>query len=120
MNTFILIVGVILLALAVTLLIQAVAGPKGGSQQVFEQIGAYGFRGFVSRDDTAESGPRESLSELPTRIGAWLSRHVGNSKEAEVRRRLVAAGWYSVTPAAFAGYRLLGGIGVTFAFLLFG
>jgi tight adherence protein C len=63
---------------------------------------------------------RSSLRELPTTAGAWFSRRFGTRHEAEVRRRLVAAGWYSTTTTAFTGYRLLSAVATTFCFLLFG
>ena len=120
MTTFILIVGLILLAVSVAILVQAIAAPRGGTQEVVEQIGAYGFRGFVSREDEGEAGGRSSFTELPTAIGAWVGRRFGTRHEEDVRRRLVAGGWYSTTPTAFMGYRLLSAIAVTFGFLLLG
>jgi tight adherence protein C len=117
-TTFILIVGLVLLAVAVALLVQAIAAPRGGRQEVVGQISAYGFRGFVSREDGAEEGAHTSFKELPTAIGAWIGRHFGNRQDAELRRRLVAAGWYSTTTTALTGYRLLGAIAATFGFLL--
>ncbi len=85
-----------------------------------QQIGAYGFRGFVSRGDDRDLSAARSLADLPTRIGAWLSHRFGSRREAETRRRLVAAGWYSTTPTALLGYRLIAAIVVSFLFLIFG
>ena len=62
MTNFILIVGLILLAVSVAVLVQAVVAPRRSGQAV-DQIGAYGFRGFVSRDDVADSGGRTSLGD---------------------------------------------------------
>jgi tight adherence protein C len=115
-NTFILIIGLVLLAFAVAVLVQAFSSRN--TTEVVEQIGAYGFRGFVARDDLGDSSGRRSLSELPTRIGAWLNRRFGNRGEAETRRRLVSAGWYSTTPTALLGYRLIAAIAFAAGFLL--
>ena len=117
MNTFIFIAGLALLAFAVAVLVQALVSRN--NTEVVEQIGAYGFRGFVASDDDGGSSPRASLSELPTRLGTWLSKRFGNKGEAETRRRLVAAGWYSTTPTAFLGYRLISAIAFGGAFILF-
>jgi tight adherence protein C len=117
MNTFIFIAGLALLAFAVAVLAQALVSRN--NTEVVEQIGAYGFRGFVASDDDGGSSPRASLSELPTRLGTWLSKRFGNKGEAETRRRLVAAGWYSTTPTAFLGYRLISAIAFGGAFILF-
>ena len=117
MNTFILIAGLVLLAFAVAVIVQAF-GTARGNTEVVDQIGAYGFRGFVARDDVGGSSGRQSLSELPTRIGGWINRRFGTRGEAETRRRLVAAGWYSTTPTALVGYRLIAAIALGAAFLL--
>jgi tight adherence protein C len=116
-NTFILIAGLVLLAFAVALLVQAFARARGDSE-VVEQIGAYGFRGFTSKV-ASEGSTRASLSELPTRIGGWLSSRIGNRSEEETRRRLIAAGWYSTSPTAFLGYRLISAIALTGLFVFF-
>ncbi|MSO96122.1 MAG: type II secretion system F family protein [Thermoleophilia bacterium] len=118
MTTFILIVGLILLGASVVLIIKAVAAPRGGGQDVVTQIGAYGFRGFVSRDDRGDEGGRSSASNMPTAVGAWIRRRFGIRHEADVRQRLVSAGWYSTTPTALLGYRLIGSVVATFCFLL--
>jgi len=118
MTTLILIVALILLAAAVTILIQAVSGPRHGGQEVVDQIGAYGFRGYVTRKDSGEAGPRRSLAEFPAAIGEWLNHRFGSRPDAKVRRRLVAAGWYTTTPTALLGYRLIGAITVTAGFIV--
>ena len=120
MTTFILIVGLIFLAASVVILIRAIATPRNGTQEVVDQIGAYGFRGFVSREELGDARGRTSFAEIPATLGVWLSRRFGSRGEAEIRRRLVAAGWYSTTPTALLGYRLLGAIAVTLGYLLLG
>jgi len=116
-NTFILIAGLLFLAFAVALLVQAFGRP-GGDTEVVEQIGAYGFRGIAARNDS-DASARSSLSDVPTRIGAWLSSRFGNRSEEATRRRLISAGWYSLTPTAFLGFRLIAAIALTALFLLF-
>ena len=120
MTTFILITGLALLALSVAILIRALIGPVSRSQEVVGQIGAYGFRGFVARDDPDDPGERRSISEIPSALGTWISSRFGNRKEAALRRRLVAAGWYSTTTTAFTGYSLICAIAASFAFLVLG
>ena len=120
MTTFILVAGLALLALAVAILVRAIAGPVSRNQEVVGQIGAYGFQGFVSRDESGDAGEQSSIRDLPTRLGTWLSARFGNRKEAALRRRLVAAGWYSTTTTAFTGYSLICAIVAAFAFLVFG
>jgi tight adherence protein C len=118
MTTFILVVGLIFLAASIAILVQAFGG-TARSRGVVEQIGAYGFRGFVSRDDAAPRG-RRSFSTLPTDVGEWFNRRFGSRDDAELRRRLVAGGWYSTTTTAFTGYRMLGAMFATFCFLVLG
>jgi tight adherence protein C len=120
MTTFVLIVGLVLLAFGVAILVAALAGTRDHNQEVIGQIGSYGFRGFVSPSDVESRDAQTRLAELPTAIGNWISARVGTRGEADTRRQLVAAGWYSTTTTAFLGYRLISAIAVTFAFLLLG
>ncbi len=120
MNTFILISGVLLLGFAAMLIVQAIVTGRANKSEFVDQIGAYGFRGFVSREETRDRGQRISISEVPTAVGQWLGRRFGSRGEEEVRRRLIAGGWYTTTPDALAGYRLIASIAVTFFFLVLG
>jgi tight adherence protein C len=119
MTTFALIVGLIFVAVAVMLVIGAFATPRG-SGDVLGQIEAYGFRGYGIPEEVEGSGKRSALADIPAALGAFLSRRLGEGREAEIRLRLVAGGWYTTSPTAYMGYQLIGAIGVTFVWLWLG
>ena len=59
MMYLVLILGLFLLALAVTMVIRALSAPAGPSTETIEQIGAYGFAGSLPTSAAGE--PRKSL-----------------------------------------------------------
>jgi tight adherence protein C len=119
MTTFALIVGLIFLAVAVMLVVGAFSTQRGGGE-LLGQIDAYGFRGYGVPDEVERGKSHGALSGLPQRLGEKLSRRLGGSREADVKRRLVAAGWYTTSPTAFIGYQLIGALGFTFVWLWLG
>ena len=122
MTTFILIVGLILLAVAVAILdpgARRATRAEPGGRRADRRLRLPGLR--LAATTAPTSGARTSLGELPTAIGAWLGQHFGNrarggdcaagsSRQAGTRRRRPRS----------SGYRLLGAIGVTFGFLVLG
>ncbi len=118
MVVFALIVGLLLLAIAVTMIARAVAVPTG-RPEVLDQIGSYGFTGTAP---TAEEGGEQQafLGEFATSAGNIAAKWFGQMREGEIRRRLISAGWYSTTPRAFLGYQLLGAIALCFLWVWLG
>ena len=118
MVVFALIVGLILLAVAITMIARAVAVPTP-RPEVVDQIGSYGFSGTApAASDTGES--RQVLSDLASSFGNIAAKWFSQMRENEIRRRLVSAGWYSTTPRAFLGYQLMGGIALCFLWIWLG
>ena len=106
MNTFILIVGLVLLAFARH-------DPRPGAQRParrvdrdVEQIGAYGFGGFVvSRRRSARRRPRARSRRRSRRSAAGSARASATARTRTTAARLIAAGWYSTTPDGVLGYQ---------------
>jgi tight adherence protein C len=109
--TVILVLGLVLLASAVALVVYAMVRPSTTAGMV-TQIGQYGFAGEV---DVLREEEARSLDRMATSIGKYLGRRSSWFREEDLRRRLVAAGYYTVTPARFLGYQAL----VTLIFVLF-
>jgi tight adherence protein C len=109
--TVILVLGLVLLASAVALVVYAMLRPSTTAGMV-TQIGQYGFAGEV---DVLREEDARSLDRMATSIGTYLGRRISWFREEDLRRRLVAAGYYTVTPARFLGYQAL----VTLIFVLF-
>lgn len=92
----VLILGLILLAIAVTMVIRALGAPSGPSTETIEQIGAYGFAGSLPSSGAAE--PKKSLrmrfDDVAGSAGQWLGRRFGRLRGKDYRSRLISAGMY--------------------------
>ena len=100
---FILIIGLLLLAVAVVMLARAVATP-GNRPETIEQIGAYGFAGTLPASDTDDGpGARARLDDLTGAIGRSLLRRFERLRGNDYRSRLIAAGMYTTTPERLLG-----------------
>ena len=112
----VLIIGIFLLAVAVTLVARAIAAP-GRHPETIEQIGAYGFGGTVAGRE--EHGPplRARLDDLTGAIGRWLTHHFTRLRGNDYRSRLIAAGMYTTTPERLLGLQFLSAVAFPFVWL---
>lgn len=119
MLTFVLLLGLLLLAAAIVLLGRSLLGQNAASERL-DQIGAYGY------NETFEgraSLPREPLgtrvTDLIGRIGSKVGSRFTWLTEDDLRRRLVAGGLYDVQPSRIYGYQvvLAGGGSLIFLWL---
>jgi tight adherence protein C len=97
---------------SIALLLRAVALPRTRASARIREIEAYGF----SAASAATSGPRSTndpaLSNLAGVIGDALARRIRSFHPDELRKEIVAAGLYRLTPRVLLGYRALSMIGI--------
>jgi tight adherence protein C len=83
------------------------------SAAAIETIEAYGFSG---RTETVlvKSGKqaRATVDDYVTKLGDFVARHVSALSSEQARKELVAAGFYSLAPRKFIGYRAISAVGV--------
>jgi tight adherence protein C len=122
MLTFVLIIGLLFLAVGVTMVMRAVGAPGGRSTEPLEQIDAYGFAGTLPSptSDHEHASVRERMGSISGAIGRYLSSRFTRFKLPDYRTRLISAGMYNVTPERLLGMQALGAIGGAFAWLLLG
>jgi tight adherence protein C len=109
--------GVLLMGAGVALLARAAVMPRLRTAETIGQIDAYGFTGsHESEADEPRRPATDAIDRLAGGLGAMAGRLVG-FREAALRRELVAAGLYSLTPRKFLGYRILCAICVPAAWL---
>ena len=100
---FVLIVGLVLLALAVVMLARAVT-TRTASTETIDQIGAYGFAGSLPASDTDDGpGVRGRFEDLTGALGRGLLRRFERLRGNDYRSRLIAAGMYTTTPERLLG-----------------
>jgi tight adherence protein C len=100
MSVALLLLGIILLGAAAALALRAAAMPGIGAGRRMGRIQAYGFGGG---EEVAVRPP--SLARLAERLGAAAIDRL-DIDEPDLRRQLMGAGSYSLSPAAFTGYRV--------------
>jgi tight adherence protein C len=115
-----LILGVALVALACALVLRAILLSRGRTVEALGTIGSYGYSsGVAAAAATERSGGRTAIDEIASALGNILARHIGPEQEAEVRRQLIAAGYYSTPPRRFMGYRVFSVVGLALLYLWF-
>jgi tight adherence protein C len=104
-----LIIGILLAGLAIGSLARVTVWPRGGpirSAGVPKRVDEYGFTRREHSDERA-GGLREKLDDVATTLGSAVGSRSGGKSDQAVKRNLIAAGMYNVTPGRFLGYRVL-------------
>jgi len=102
-----LLIGLALAGLASALIARAALGSRVGETPQVAQIRRYGFA--RSRGEQAKAALGGLLGRAAESVGGRLSTQPG--KTDALRRNLVSAGMYRVTPGKFRGYRILAAAG---------
>jgi tight adherence protein C len=78
------------------------------------RVGNIDLYGFTGRTESVLVGSEaaKSVDDAVTRLGGFVSARFGTLDSEKVRRELVGAGLYTVTPRKFAGYRAISVIAV--------
>jgi tight adherence protein C len=105
--TLLLLLGLALAGVGCALIARAAFGARTGDTQQVTQIKRYGFK--RSRGDQAKAAVGGIVGRAAESVGTKLAPEPG--KMTELRRQLVSAGMYRVTPGKFVGYRLLATVG---------
>lgn len=110
----ILLIGLVFVGLAAGLLARALLVSRRYATETVTQIGAYGFEGEQRQAvRVRDAGPgrgfglREQLDTMATALGGSISGRVRSVSEESLRKRLMAAGFYTMPPRRFVGYQVL-------------
>jgi tight adherence protein C len=110
-----LLIGVALAGIASALIARAALGSRIGETPQVAQIRRYGFA--RSRGEQAKEAITGFFGRAAESVGGRLATEPG--KAEELRRNLVSAGIYKVTPGRFIGYRILAAIGLPLIWIWF-
>jgi tight adherence protein C len=100
-----LLTGLTLAGASVALMARGAIMPRLRASETLGRIDSYGFTS-KQPDDVGPSAARNALDGVATSLGGIAGRFAG-FREASLRRSLVAAGIYGLTPRKFLGYRIL-------------
>ena len=119
---FVLILGLLLLAAAVTMVARAIATPGARSTDTLDQIDAYGFAGTLPTSSAEHDRPSvgEWFGSLSGATGRWLTSRSSRFKLPDYRSRLISAGMYTASPERLLGMQLLTALGLAFVWVALG
>ena len=103
---------VLLIAVAISAIVRAVAFSRARTARNLAAIEAYGFGEGEPRGGDARVSTRTRLDNLATTVGGFVAAHMRSLDEAQLRKELVAAGMYMTRPRKFVGYQALSTITV--------
>ena len=106
-----LIIGLTFLIVAVILGVRALNFARVRSAATVQNIDLYGFTGRTE-SVLLDSGAGTGADDVVTRIGDAVATRFGGLDSDSIRRELVGAGLYTVTPRKFAGYRAISVVAV--------
>jgi tight adherence protein C len=102
----ILLIGLALTGASVALVARALIMPRLRTVETLGQIDSYGFSATQAEDE-----PRTplwaGLDGVASFVGGLVARHFSGLREAELKRKLMAAGLYRTAPRKFLGYQIL-------------
>ena len=107
----VLILGLFLVAVAVTMVIRALNTPAGPSTETIQQIGAYGFAGSLPTESEPGQSLRGHLDDVTTTAGRWIGTHFSRLRGKDYRSRLISAGMYTSSPDRLLGTQFLAAVG---------
>jgi tight adherence protein C len=100
------ILALLLSGATVTLLAWASVLPRVHATQRLGQISAYGSMAEAGAEQAAPQASSAVLDGVAHRVGSMVARRLG-ARDEPLRRHLMAAGVYRLSPTALAGYRAL-------------
>ena len=107
----ILILGLFLVAVAVTMVVRALTSPRGPSTETIEQISAYGFAGSLPAAGEESQVPvRQRVDDVVGSVGRWFGSRFSRLKGKDYRARLISAGMYTSTPERLLGTQFLAAV----------
>ena len=107
-----LLIGLLLFASAITLIARSFIVARLRTTASLGSIGRYGFGGATIDLDPAP-GMRGFLDDLAGKAGELILNRLRFGDEDALRKQLVSAGMYQVTPRTIKGYQLLVSVGLT-------
>src|SRR6266851_2973630 len=101
----ILLIGLVLTAVAVTLVVRVLLVSRLGVAESLGRIGRYGFAGTVELSPTG--GLRGFLDDAAGAVGGFVIGRPALFEETSLRKLLITDGMYRVSPRMLLGYQAL-------------
>src|SRR6266581_2841504 len=104
--------GIILCGLAVGIVATSLLAPRfrERSARLLGRVDRYGFAQRTEAK-TEGGGVKGKLDEVATKVGGAVASRSSIAGQEDIRRDLLSAGLYNITPGRFLGYRVLCTVG---------
>ena len=90
-----------------------------GRLQAAERLRSIEMYGFGAREEGKAARRRRGLTQLAEAIGKPLTKRMSGVDAVQMRRDLLGAGFYAITPEAYLGYRLMATVALVATLVLF-
>jgi tight adherence protein C len=100
-----LLLGLFLAAFAVAVTARALTLTRARTSETLDQIGHYGYGATAEAPRTA--GVRGVLDDIASAVGGFVVGTLGLFNEEELRKQLLRAGMYRLSPRMLMGYQVL-------------
>ena len=106
-----LILGILLVGSCAALVARAIAMPRLRALDRVDQIAVYGFHTAETTGEPAQGRAfAGGLDSIARSLGTFAASRMAGLSEAQLRRELISAGLYRVSPVTLVGYRVLSAI----------
>lgn len=96
----------LLVGIAAASIAAAIAMPRTRAEVRMREIDLYGYSA-ASATAATEATPSLNARVVAQRIGDGLGRRFGTENDSKIKRQILAAGMYKLTPRALVGYQVL-------------
>ena len=97
----------VLLGVGVSLLLRAITEQRMRAAENLETIGAYGFSAGERRGVIGSASARALFDDVADLVGRLGTSHLAGGREEHLKKELMAAGLYSISPRRLLGYQVL-------------
>lgn len=108
--TILIVLILLLIGVAVASLAGALSSTRTRTDGRVREIELYGYSAGAAAAATAQATPAFDVRATAERIGTILGQRFGTKNDSKVKREILAAGLYKLTPRALAGYQVLAAI----------
>ncbi len=95
----------LLIGVAAAAVTAAVSNPRTRADVRLREIDLYGYSGAAQ---APEAKPSLNTRALAERIGELIGKRFGTESDSKIKREILAAGMYKLTPRALVGYQAVG------------
>ncbi len=105
--TLLVLVTLLLVGIAVASLAGAISTPRARADIRLREIDLYGYAAGGSSAARLPDPPARNVRVVAQRLGEVIGRRFGTEGDSKIKREILAAGLYKLTPRALVGYQVL-------------